>query len=78
MSDEIAKQKITLIDDYEVEQLTVDCEDPAFISNADCLTFSYENGETFKATESGGSLTFIIPAIIILVIVLAWFAHYLI
>ena len=54
------------------EELTIDCEDPLFANNANCLTYTYGDGDTFKATDSGGSIAIIIIGSIIVLILIGW------
>ena len=41
--------KFALWTEDEVGELTIDCEDPLFKNNANCLTYSNPNGDTYKS-----------------------------
>ena len=59
-------------------ELTIDCEDPLYENNANCLTYIYGDGETFKSTDFGSSITIIIVGGIIIVLLLMWVMHTLV
>ena len=46
-------KKVTLNNNLEVAKLTIDCEDPMFANNANCLTYTYGDGDKYKSTDSG-------------------------
>ena len=63
---------MTLNNNAGIEELTIDCDDPKFANNANCLTYTYGDGETFKATDYGSSLAIIIIGSIIALILIGW------
>ena len=74
MNSEIPEEwsKFTLKTDEIVGKLTIDCEETQFLSNNNCKTISNEKGETYKSTDGGNLLAFIIPGGIIILILIVW------
>ena len=64
--------KVTFWTEDEVGELTIDCEDPLFKNNANCLTYTNPNGDTYKSKFGSSMLAFIIPAALLLFILLVW------
>ena len=69
---EIGRGKLTLTNNLDVAELTIDCEDPQFEKNANCLTYAYGDGDTYKSTDTEGTTALIIIGSILIAILLIW------
>ena len=66
--------KITLNTNDLLAELTIDCEDPLFLNDVECITYRNDNGETYKSTNGSNILAFVIPGSVVVLILIIFLA----